>query len=180
MDSFFAHHDAVAASLPNSGHSLLSMTAIYPADIPYPSQELSQLKLNPLLDPRQLQLRHRLNKISEAFNTTLLVFYPPRIRRHLWLIEYPAQSTQVRKFPYRCDRCWSVTSLFLPGSPSIPAVDPLATSVQYPPIMHSASPPVNDMSAKDVSEAEASEHGQRLIDSWVGDAKTVLKFVSPI
>ena len=31
------------------------------------------------------------------------------------------------------------------------------------------------------SEArEAREHVQRLIDSWIGDAKTVLKFVNPI
>jgi hypothetical protein len=41
--------------------------------------------------------------------------------------------------------------------------------------------PVNDMSAENVSEArEAREAVQRLIDSSVGDAKTVLKFVSPI
>jgi hypothetical protein len=40
---------------------------------------------------------------------------------------------------------------------------------------------VNDMSAENASEArEAREPVQRLIDSWVGDAKTVLKFVSPI
>ena len=40
---------------------------------------------------------------------------------------------------------------------------------------------VDDMSAENVSEArEAREHVQRLINSWIGDAKTVLKFVNPI
>ena len=36
----------------------------------------------------------------------------------------------------------------------------------------------NDMSAENVSEAR--EHRQCLADSWIVDAKTVLKFVSPI
>jgi hypothetical protein len=39
------------------------------------------------------------------------------------------------------------------------------------------------MSGEDVSEAreaQAREHVRRLIDGWIGDAKTVLIFVSPI
>jgi hypothetical protein len=40
---------------------------------------------------------------------------------------------------------------------------------------------VNDLLAENVSGArEGREHVQRLIDSWIEDAKTVLKFVSPV
>jgi hypothetical protein len=74
MNSSFVH--AVAASLPNSGHSLLSMGEFYPANIPCPSHGLSQLKLNLLLNPYQLKLRHRIIKNCE----------------------YPAQPTQVSTF----------------------------------------------------------------------------------
>jgi hypothetical protein len=104
---------AVAEPLANSGHSLLRMGELRPADIiPCPSHELSQLKLNLLLNPCQLQLSHRINKNSEALNTALLLFYPPRIQRRFWLIEYPAQSTQVRTFPYCRLSSWSVMSFF--------------------------------------------------------------------
>jgi hypothetical protein len=104
---------AVAEPLANGGHSLLSMGKLRPADIiPCLSHELSQLKLNLLLSPCQLQLSHRINKNSKALNTALLLFYLPRIQRHSWLIEYPAQSTQVRTFLY-CRLCnWSVMSIF--------------------------------------------------------------------
>ena len=86
---------------------------------------------------------------------------------------------------------------FLPDSPPIPAGDQLATpAVQYPPMpLNPASNPrprpvgfaailstdhargdsVYDMSFENVSGAR-----KRLIDSWIGDAKTVLKFVSLI
>jgi hypothetical protein len=106
---------AVAEPLSNGGHSLLSMGELRPADIiPCLSHELSQLKLIFFPNPCQLQVRHRINKNSEsqALNTALLLFYPPRIRRHFWLIGYPAQSTQVRTFPYRRLRSWSVMSFF--------------------------------------------------------------------
>jgi hypothetical protein len=42
---------------------------------------------------------------------------------------------------------------------------------------------VNDLSSENLSDSEAREareHVQHLIDSWVGDAKTILKFVGPI
>src|SRR6266852_959841 len=105
MNLSFVH--TVAASLPNSGHPLLSMGEFCP-DIPCPSHELSQLKLN-FLKRCQLQLRLRIKKNSKALNTT---FYKLRIRRHFWLIEYPAYSTQVHTFPYRRGRSWSITSFF--------------------------------------------------------------------
>ena len=79
MNSSFVH--AVVASLPNSGHPLLSMGDFYPADIPCPLYELSQLKLNLLLNLCQLQLRHRINKHSGVPNTALLLFYLARIRQ---------------------------------------------------------------------------------------------------
>ena len=85
----------------------------------------------------------------------------------------------------------------LPDSPPISAGDQLATpAVQYPPMpLNPVSNPrpgpvgyvaihatdqarrdsVNDMSFENVSGAR-----KRLIDSWIGDAKTVLKFVSSI
>ena len=75
MNSSFVH--TVATSLPNNSHSLLSMGEFC---IPCPSHDLSQLKLNLLLNPCQLQLRHRINKNGEAPSTTLLLSYPPRIR----------------------------------------------------------------------------------------------------
>ena len=86
---------------------------------------------------------------------------------------------------------------FLPDSPPIPAGDQLATpAVQYPPMsLNPFSNPrprpvgfgailstdqargdsLNDMSFEDVSHAR-----KHLIDSWIEDAKTVLKFVSLI
>jgi len=197
MNLSFVH--TVAASLPNSGHPLLSMGEFCP-DIPCPSHELSQLKLN-FLKRCQLQLRLRIKKNSKALNTT---FYKLRIRRHFWLIEYPAHSTQVHTFPYRRGRSWSITSFFfLPESPPIPAGNQLATpAVQYPPMpsdpvsnprprpasfiaipvtARALGDSVNDMSAESVSEAgEARERVQRLVRSWIGNAKTVLKIVSPV
>jgi hypothetical protein len=91
---------------------------------------------------------------------------------------------------------------FLLDSPPIPVGNQLATpAAQYPPTPSDpvsnlrprpagfvANPAtardrgdsVNDTSAENVSGArEAREHVQRLIDSWIGDAKTVLIFVSP-
>jgi hypothetical protein len=105
---------AVAVSLPNSGHPLPSMGMFCSANIPCPSRKLLQLKLNLLLNPCQLQLRHRISKNIEALNTALLLFYPPRIRRHLWLIECPAQSTRVRTFRYPRYRSWSVMCFVFP------------------------------------------------------------------
>ena len=68
MNSFFVH--AVATSLPNSGHSLLSTGEFCPCL----SHALSRLKLNPLLNHFQLQLKHRISKNSKALNTALLLF----------------------------------------------------------------------------------------------------------
>jgi hypothetical protein len=203
MNSSFVH--AVAASLPDSGHSHPNMGEFFPADIRCLSHGLSQLKPKIFLNPRQSQLRRRIN--SEALNTELRLFYPgppPRIRRHFWLVEYPAQSTQVRTFPYHRDRSWSVMSFFLLDSPpiSLATGDQLATpAVQYPPMppdpvsnprpmpagfvaipgtARARGDSVNNMSSENVSGVrEAREHVQRMIDTWVGDAKTVLKFVSP-
>jgi hypothetical protein len=164
----------VTASLFGS-HSLFRMGKFFPADIPCPLHELSRLKIDHILNPSSCQL-------------------------HFLLIEYPAQSTQVHTFPCLRDRSLSVTS-FLPDSPPIPAGDQLATpAVQYPlmlpgqvsntrprPAGFAAIPatararrdPVNDMSAENMSGArEAREHVQRLNDNWIGDAKTVLTFVS--
>jgi hypothetical protein len=39
---------------------------------------------------------------------------------------------------------------------------------------------VNDTSAENVSRAREARDVQRLIDSWIGDAKTVLTFVGPV
>jgi hypothetical protein len=68
--------------------------------------------------------------------------------------------------------------------PSDPLSNPRprpASFVAIPATARARGDSVNDMSAENVSEArEAREPVQRLIDSWVGDAKTVLKFVSPI
>jgi hypothetical protein len=206
MNSPFVH--AVVTSPPNSGHSLLSMGEFYPADIPCPSHQLPQLRLNILLNRCQLILKHRinLNKNCEALNTALLLFYPSKIRQPFWLAEYPAQTTHVCTFPYRRDRSWSVMSFFLlPDSPVIPAGDQLATSaVQYPPMpsdpvrvsnpwpRHAGFvtiPPtarvrgysVNHLPAENPTGArEAREHVQRLIHSWIEEAKTVLIFVSPV
>jgi hypothetical protein len=182
------------------------MGEFFPADIRCLSHGLSQLKPKNFLNPRQSQLRHRIN--SEALNTEFRLFYPgppPRIRRHFWVIEYPAQSTQVRTFPYHRDRSWSVMSFFLPDSPPISLVaarDQLATPAVHPPMppdpvsnprpmpagfvavpgtARARGDSVNNMSSANLSGArEAREHVQRLINSWVGDAQTVLKFVSPV
>jgi hypothetical protein len=133
-------------------------------------------------------------------NTVSLLFFPPRIRRRFWLIEYLAQSTHVRTFSYRRDCSWSVMNSFLPDSPQIPARDQLATpAVQYPPMLlgpvsnnrprpagfvaipvtaRARGDSVNDMSAENVSGVrEARQHIQ---PGWIGDAKTVLMFVSPV
>ena len=104
----------------------------------------------------------------------------------------------MRTFPYRRDHSWSITSFFLPDSPPVPTGDQLATSdVQYPPMppgrvsnprprpvgfavipaaARARADSVDNMSAVNVSEAR--EHVQ--IDTWIGDAKTVLIFVSPV
>ena len=74
----------------------------------------------------------------------------------------------------------------LPDLPPIPAGDQLATPVSYPrsrPAGFAAIPAparargdsVTNMSAENVSEA-----GEHVIDGWIGDAETVLKFVSPV
>jgi hypothetical protein len=56
-----------------------------------------------------------------------------------------------------------------------------ASFVAVPATARARGDSVNDMSAENASEArEPREPVQRLIDSWVGDANTVLKFVSPI
>jgi len=109
MNEFILH--AVATSLPTSGHSL-SMGEFYTADIPRPSHEILQLKLNLHLNPCQFQLRHRISENSEALISFLPIRRPPRIRQQFWLIEYPAQSTQARTIPYRRDHRWSVTTFF--------------------------------------------------------------------
>ena len=79
---------------------------------------------------------------------------------------------------------------FLSDSPPIPVGDQLATPiVQYPrmlsdPVSNPRPSPatarargdsLNDMTSENMSGARA-----RLIDSWIGNAETVLKFVSPI
>jgi hypothetical protein len=91
--------------------------------------------------------------------------------------------------------------LFFLDSPPVLAGNQLATpAVQYPAMIRprstlagfvaipaapataqSQGDSVNDMSAENVFEArEAREHVRRLIRSWIGDAKTVLKIVSPV
>ena len=135
-------------------------------------------------------------------NMASLLFFPPRFRRRFWLIEYLAQSTHVRTFSYNCDCSWSVMSFFLPDSHQIPARDQLATpAVQYPPMppglvsnrrprpagfvaipatVRARGDSVNDtpVSAENVSGArEAREHIQ---PRSIGDAKTILMFVSPV
>ena len=57
----------------------------------------------------------------------------------------------------------------------------LASCVATPATAQSRVDSANDILAEDVFEArEAREHVRRLIDGWIGDAKTVLIFVSPI
>ncbi len=101
----------------------------------------------------------------------------------------------MRTLPCSGDRS---RDLFFSDSPPIPAGDQLATpAVQSPmpsdPVSNPCPRPagfvatpatfwargdsVNVMSSK---AREAREPVQRLIDSWTGDAKTVLIFVSPI
>ena len=107
MNSPFIHAVAASLQVPTSGHSPLSMGDLCFANIPCPSHQLSQLKLNLVLNPCRLQVGQRINKDSEALNTT-----SPRIRRHFWLIEFSKRSTQVRTLAYHRNQCWSVTSSF--------------------------------------------------------------------
>lgn len=65
-----------------------------------------------------------------------------------------------------------------------PVSNPWPSSTRFPGIPATARAwgvSENDMSAENVSRAgETRDHVQRLIDSWVGDEKTVLVFVSPV
>ena len=129
-------------------------------------------------------------------NTASLLFFPPRIRRRFWLTEYLVQSTQVCTFSYCRDRSYSVTSSFLPDSPPIPTGDqPTAPAAQYPPMppgsvsnrrprpagfvaIPARGDSVNYMWTENVSRA--SREARHIQPRRIGDAKTVLIFVSAV
>jgi hypothetical protein len=65
--------------------------------------------------------------------------------------------------------------------PSDPVSNPRPRPAGFPATDRARGDSVNDMSAGNVSGARgAREDVQRLIDSWIEDTKTVLKFVSPV
>lgn len=130
---------------------------------------------------------------ASLLNTALLLFCPPRTRRHFWPIEYPAQSTQVRTFSYHGDSIWSVTSSFLRGSPRIVAGDRLAApAVHYPPLppspisTHRPRPadfvaiPAAALSQGDSASHMSAENVSRAGEAREHVAKIVLTFVSPV